>query len=130
MAAYLLDTHVIIWLLEADPNLPDSLVQIIENGQNRLFVSVATLWEMTIKSSLSKLELQKSLEEIFEHLKKLDIEFLSIRENHLVTLRDLPFHHRDPFDRLIISQSKAETITLMSKDSIFKNYDVDLIWHN
>ena len=59
MAAYLLDTHVIIWLLEADPNLPDSLVQIIENGQNRLFVSVATLWEMTIKSSLSKLELQK-----------------------------------------------------------------------
>lgn len=130
MAAYLLDTHVIIWLLEADPNLPESLVQIIENGKNRLFVSVATLWEMTIKSSLSKLELQKSLEEIFGHLKKLDIEFLSIRENHLVTLRDLPFHHRDPFDRLIISQSKAETITLMSKDSIFKSYDVDLIWHN
>lgn len=130
MATYLLDTHVIIWLLEADTNLPAPLVQMIENGKNRVLVSIATLWEITIKSSLGKLELQKSLEEIFEHLKKLDVEFLSIQENHLVTLRGLPFHHRDPFDRLIIAQSKADKITLMSKDAIFKNYDVDLIWDN
>lgn len=128
MAHYLLDTHVVIWLLEADSNLSETLVATINDTKNRISVSIATLWEMTIKHSLGKLELRKSLSEIFRHLKSLDINILGIREGHLLVLQQLPFHHRDPFDRIIISQSISEGIALMSKDSVFNKYDITLRW--
>ena len=83
---------------------------------------------MTIKHSLGKLELKKSLSEIFSHLESLDINILDIREKHLLALQQLPFHHRDPFDRIIISQSISEEITLISKDSVFNEYDITLLW--
>lgn len=128
MAHYLLDTHVVIWLLEADSNLSETLVATINDTTNRISVSIATLWEMTIKHSLGKLELRKSLSEIFRHLKSLDINILGIREGHLLALQQLPFHHRDPFDRIIISQSISEEIALMSKDAVFNKYDITLRW--
>jgi len=128
MAHYLLDTHVVIWLLEADSNLSEKLVATINDTKNRISVSIATLWEMTIKHSLGKLKLKKSLSEIFSHLKSLDINILDIREKHLLALQQLPFHHRDPFDRIIISQSISEGITLISKDSVFNEYDITLLW--
>lgn len=126
--AYLLDTHVLIWLLEADPSLPNSLVELIEDSNNDLFISTASLWEMTIKVSLGKLELSKSLEEIFTHLNKISIKILPIQPNHLLSLEHLPFHHRDPFDRIIISQCINEQIILISRDSAFHKYEVNCIW--
>lgn len=126
--SYLLDTHALIWLLEADPKLPSSIRQIIEDKTCSISISIATLWEITVKNQLGKLTLQKDLADIFSHITHLDFEVLPIQTRHLLTLQRLPFHHRDPFDRLLIAQSISENKILFSKDRIFKLYGIDVIW--
>lgn len=125
----LLDTHTLIWNLEADPNLPDHLQEIIDDTSNEIFVSIASLWEMTVKTSLGKLSLSKSLDEIFQHILSVDFQILPISLRQLLTLENLPFHHRDPFDRVIIAQCQTESLILLSKDGVFGKYDVELLWN-
>ena len=125
----LLDTHVLIWLIEGDKNLSTVAKSAIEDEDNSLYLSIASLWEITIKLSLGKLDLQLSVDEMVESfLIPGGIEILQIETSHLSMLRDLPLHHRDPFDRLIIAQAQAEKMTLISADGIFNLYDVDLRW--
>jgi PIN domain nuclease of toxin-antitoxin system len=125
----LLDTHVLIWLVEGSRNLSDEARSAIEDENNILYLSVASLWEITIKLNLGKLDLQISIEEIVQSfLLPGGIEILQIKVNHLSILRDLPLHHRDPFDRLIIAQAQAEKMTLVSADGVFGQYGVDLLW--
>ena len=123
----LLDTHVLIWLVEGDKNLSTVARSAIEDEDNSLYLSIASLWEITIKLSLGKLDLQLSVDEMVESfLIPGGIEILQIETSHLSILRDLPLHHRDPFDRLIIAQAQAEKMTLISADGVFDLYDVDL----
>jgi PIN domain nuclease of toxin-antitoxin system len=125
----LLDTHVLIWLVEGSDNLSQSAQQAIEDEQNSLYLSIASLWEMTIKMSLGKLQLGISLDRIVEsYLLPTSIEILPINLNHLLILRDLPLHHRDPFDRILISQAQAEELTLVSGDRLFGDYLVQILW--
>ncbi len=125
----LLDTHVLIWLVEGDKNLSTVARSAIEDEDNSLYLSIASLWEITIKLSLGKLDLQLSVDEMVESfLIPGGIEILQIEIGHLSILRDLPLHHRDPFDRLIIAQAQAEKMTLISADGVFDLYDVDLRW--
>jgi PIN domain nuclease of toxin-antitoxin system len=125
----LLDTHVLIWLVEGDKNLSTVARSAIEDEDNSLYLSIASLWEITIKLSLDKLDLQLSVDEMVESfLIPGGIEILQIETSHLSILRDLPLHHRDPFDRLIIAQAQAEKMTLISADGVFDLYDVDLRW--
>ena len=125
----LLDTHVLIWLVEGDKNLSTVARSAIEDEDNSLYLSIASLWEITIKLSLGKLDLQLSVDEMVESfLIPGGIEILQIETGHLSILRDLPLHHRDPFDRLIIAQAQAEKMTLISADGVFDLYDVDLRW--
>ena len=125
----LLDTHVLIWLVEGDKNLSTLARSAIEDEDNSLYLSIASLWEITIKLSLGKLDLQLSVDEMVESfLIPGGIEILQIETSHLSILRDLPLHHRDPFDRLIIAQAQAEKMTLISADGVFDLYDVDLRW--
>ena len=125
----LLDTHVLIWLVEGSENLSQSAKQAIENEQNSLYLSIASLWEMSIKMSLGKLQLGISLDRIVEsYLLPTSIEILPININHLLVLLDLPSHHRDPFDRMLISQAQAEELTLVSGDRLFGDYLVQLLW--
>ena len=95
---------------------------------NPVFLSVASLWEITIKHQIKKLELGISLEELFEFVDRNQIEIILINYLHLIQLSSLPLHHGDPFDRLIIAQAISENLKLISKDSIFQKYQVDLIW--
>ena len=124
-----MDTHVLIWLVEGDKNLGTVARSAIEDEDNSLYLSIASLWEITIKLSLGKLDLQLSVDEMVESfLIPGGIEILQIETSHLSILRDLPLHHRDPFDRLIIAQAQAEKMTLISADGVFDLYDVDLQW--
>ncbi|WP_310487254.1 type II toxin-antitoxin system VapC family toxin [Chamaesiphon sp. VAR_69_metabat_338] len=125
----LLDTHVLIWLVEGSNSLSQPAQQAIEDDGNSLHLSIASLWEMTIKMTLGKLQLGMPIELIVEsYLIPTGIEILPIHLNHLLVLRDLPLHHRDPFDRLLISQAQSERLTLISGDRVFGNYPVQILW--
>jgi PIN domain nuclease of toxin-antitoxin system len=94
-------------------------------------LSVASLWEIAIKFSLGKLTLGKPFDEIIpEQLTINDITILPIDTSALNQVSNLPFHHRDPFDRMIIAQAIAETMSVIGKDAIFSSYDIKLIWNN
>ena len=124
----LLDTHTTIWFITEDETLPVHLKELIEDGANTCFVSVASLWEMGIKYSLGKLDLTVDLKRIFELINQSGLTILPITTNHILTNTTLEFHHRDPFDRLIIAQAKSEGLTIASRDGRFKEYNVELIW--
>jgi PIN domain nuclease of toxin-antitoxin system len=113
-------------LFENNPQLSDRVKLIIVNESNELFISIASLWEMTIKSSLGKLDLSLPLSELFaQKLIPSDIQILPIQLQHLAILQELPFHHRD---RIIIAQAIAENFTLLSTDRVFENYQVSCDW--
>tara|TARA_R110002049_G_scaffold298454_1_gene488183 strand:- start:94 stop:489 length:396 start_codon:yes stop_codon:yes gene_type:complete len=126
----LLDTHTTIWFVTDNMKLPKSAKQLIENSENHCFISIATLWEMGIKYSLKKLMLKAELNKIFELFFDSVLILLPITPDHILTNTSLPFHHRDPFDRLIIAQAKREGYSIISKDREFENYDINLIWDN
>jgi PIN domain nuclease of toxin-antitoxin system len=124
----LLDTHILIWLLEGNQNLNPKVKQVIEDETNSLYISIVSLWEIAIKTSLNKLQLELPLEKIIcDFVLPSGIKILPIDIAHLLTLQNLPFNHRDPFDRLLIAQAKSETLTLVSEDSVFRQYQVNVL---
>ena len=123
----LLDTHILLWYLEGHASLPEAQRLMIEDRRNQVYVSAASLWEMTIKMSIGKLDLMDDLATIENVLKLQGIPILSIQTLHLQCLLGLPFHHRDPFDRLIIAQAISENMTLVSHDTEFFAYPVTLL---
>jgi len=124
----LLDTHSFIWFLNGDEQLPQNLKSSIADTSNKCFLSIASLWEIAIKSSLGKLELKGDFNRIAGFLSDNDIELLPISFEHLQRLIQLPFHHRDPFDRIIIAQALTERLPTATKDEIFPDYGVNCIW--
>ena len=126
---YLFDTHTLLWFLNGDQKLSDKARHLIESPHNTKFLSIASLWEIAIKVSLRKLVLDKPFERLFpEQLYFNRIEILDIRVNDLITLTTLPFHHRDPFDRLIIAQALVENIPIISVDTAFDAYGISREW--
>ena len=126
---YLLDTHTLIWLFSNNPQLSNQARSINTDESNELFVSIASIWELTIKSSLGKLNLTIPLSDLIaQKLIPSDIQLLPIQLEHLAVLQILPFHHRDPFDRILIAQAISDRLTLLSTDAAFKSYDVDCNW--
>ena len=126
--AYLLDTHTILWFLSGDNQLSKKAMEIIENDSNVCQVSIVSLWEASIKVSLNKLILKVKPSALESYLKEYNIEILPISFKHLSILESLPFQHKDPFDRLIISQAIANELTLISRDAEFASYSVEVIW--
>jgi PIN domain nuclease of toxin-antitoxin system len=125
----LIDTNVLIWLLEGSDSLSSRARYAIEDDENSLYLSIVSLWEITIKLSLGKLDLQMPVDKIVKSFViPGGIEILPIEIIHLSILRDLPLHHRDPFDRLLIAQAKAEQMNLLSVDGVFDLYGVELLW--
>lgn len=125
---YLLDTQILIWLFIDPQKIPTKVMQILKNMDNDIFVSNASIWEIAIKTSIRKLILPFELKNIVKEISEMSIIILDITSEHLIKVADLPFHHKDPFDRLIISQALLENIPLISADINFKQYDVNLIW--
>ena len=126
---FLLDTHGLIWFLTGDAQLSIRARSLIEDDKNRIFISIASLWEMAIKFSIGKLNIGQSFETLFPaQLESNNIEILEISVDHLKVVCKLPFHHRDPFDRLIIAQALAEKWSVISADAVFDSYAVSRIW--
>ncbi|MBF0411740.1 MAG: type II toxin-antitoxin system VapC family toxin [Desulfamplus sp.] len=124
----LIDTHTLLWLFSNDDRLSQKALIAIENPNNNIFVSIAAFWEIAIKLSLFKLVLDIPFERLFSESDKMDIKILNINKQHLLCLKELPFIHRDPFDRIIISQSIVEDYTLVSVDRIFNQYKIKILW--
>lgn len=124
----LLDTHALIWFAEGDDKLSPKAKSAIETLSSNRFVSIVSVWEIVIKSNLNKLNFKKSIPDISKFLFDNDIELLSVDLNHLNTLSKLEYYHRDPFDRLLISQALTENLTIISADQHFKFYPVSVVW--
>ena len=118
---FLLDTHAALWLLAGDPRTPDWLRDTSED----LYLSDASIWEVAIKRSLGKIEVG---DDFPDQVRKLGILRLGIETEHTWKVKDLPFNHNDPFDRLIIAQAMIEDITIATKDPEFEAYDVRVRW--
>jgi len=125
---YLLDTHALIWFLNGDKSLSVKARKAIESDNASNFVSIASLWEIAIKLSLGRLSIKVPFDKLGNELDKNNFQLLPITFNDTVILSSLAFHHRDPFDRLIISQSIANEFTLISKDKEFSSYKIKLLW--
>ena len=125
---FLLDTHGLIWFINGDKQLPNNAKKLIKDIHNKCYVSVATIWEIAIKISLNKLDLNGGFSEISRIIVKYDFELLPISIEHIAEIINLDFHHRDPFDRIIIAQGKVENIPVVTKDKIFERYQIDTIW--
>lgn len=126
---YLLDTHALLWFLAGDPQLSLHARRIIESPSAQMLVSIASLWEIAIKNSTGKLSLPEPFEIAFPaRLNANNIRLLPIAIAHLEEVARLPFHHRDPFDRLLIAQARAESIPIVSVDSAFAPYSVQVEW--
>ena len=126
---YLLDTHVLLWIVEDNPQLSDKVKAIYLEEENEMILSIASVWEIAIKSSLNKLDIPGSLKEfVKKHIRGNNINILPIELSHLYQLEKLPFHHRDPFDRLIIAQGMMADIAVISKDKIFDAYLIKREW--
>jgi PIN domain nuclease of toxin-antitoxin system len=103
-------------------------VQIISNPDNKCYVSIATFWEIAIKTSLGRLDLKADLSKIFQIIEDSGFDILPITVPHIITNSILPFHHQDPFDRIIISQAIVEDLTVISKDNQFSKYNINIVW--
>ena len=125
---YLIDTHVLIWFGETDEQLPLSTRNIIEEVGNNIFVSHASIWEMAIKMSLGKLQVSYTLPEWEKFLQENAFLMLPNKFSHYEVLLSLPFHHQDPFDRLLIAQAIAEDFTIITHDPKFRAYPVKLLY--
>ncbi len=129
MSRLLLDTHVFLWWVDDAPELSAAARRVIADGHNECYLSVASCWEMAIKSSLGKLRLAKSVDRfVSEQVTANGFSMLNIELRHAAKVEKLPFHHRDPFDRLLIAQAVMEKLTIVSADSNFSDYGVKVIW--
>ncbi|MGB0929578.1 MAG: type II toxin-antitoxin system VapC family toxin [Chitinophagales bacterium] len=124
----MIDIHTFLWFAESNPQLSKKAKKIIENMGNGIFISVASLWEIAIKISTGKLILQFRFENMPLILETYQFSVLPIRFEHTLKVSSLNFHHRDPFDRIIIAQSLTENMTIVGKDRHFDKYGVDIIW--
>lgn len=120
----LLDTCVLLWWLNDDPALSNKARNTIAEGHNVVFVSAASIWEIRIKQALGKLRLPKSFREVLERQPFME---LPVTAEHAHAVFGLPDHHRDPFDRMLVAQAKAEHLALVTRDARIKRYAVTII---
>ena len=122
----LLDTQLLVWLAFTPEQLPSTLIPELEDRQQRFFVSVVSLWEVAIKRSLNRLDFQFDAAELREQLQREGFEELPIRAEHCLAVQTLPWHHKDPFDRLLIAQAQQEQIKLLSCDQSLSEYEASV----
>ena len=125
----LLDTHTFLWSLEDDTQLSPTARTLIEDGDNDVLLSVGSLWEMAIKTSLGKLTLSQPFRTfVSEQLQVNAIGLLGLSVEHAAQVVTAPFHHRDPFDRLLLAQSLDEGIPIVGVDAALDAYGVKRLW--
>jgi PIN domain nuclease of toxin-antitoxin system len=116
---YILDTHILIWWAEDNKLLRPEFKKIISDSTNTIFVSVASVWEVIIKTKLKKIKLQSPIEKIVD---KYGFNYLDIKLSHVLGQKKLKDYHKDPFDRILIAQSIAEKMILLTDDKLVRRY--------
>lgn len=125
---FLLDTRVWIWMLAEPEKLSRRVSTILGDEKTELFLSVASVWEMSIKHRLGKLTFSTPPSQFIpEQLEKMNVRSIPIEAHHAIAAAELPDHHHDPFDRLILAQAILEKLTILSADKQFSKYDVDVV---
>lgn len=125
---YLLDTNALLFFLYNCEKLSKKASDVIYHNDEKICVSIVSLWEIAIKSSIGKLEIKSSISKIAETCEKEQFDILSIKPFHLDEVGRLPMIHGDPFDRLIISQAIAENLIIITKDGTIPLYNVKVLW--
>jgi len=125
----LLDTHAFLWWVEGAPALGRRAHTEISNANNEVFVSIASCWELAIKLSLGKLRLTQNVERFIpEQLTRNGFTLLGLEFRHVARVVDLPFHHRDPFDRVLVAQALQDDLAIVSADRVLRKYGVTVVW--
>lgn len=125
----LLDSHSFVWWREQPTKLSTKAFAEISNPANTVFLSAASLWELQIKIQLTKFKFTDTLEDVVNNEININsFQILPVYFSHVLELEKLPFHHKDPFDRLLIAQANSENMTLVSLDPKFSAYSVNLLW--
>ena len=119
---YLIDTHILLWYMVGDRRITRGTRKIIEDDKNVLFLSNVSLWEITIKESIGKLILKGSLKDLKNFLDEKGIKIIEFDIDDLEKLQSLPFHHQDPFDRLIVSQAMTKSLEIITNDKQVEIY--------
>jgi PIN domain nuclease of toxin-antitoxin system len=126
---YLLDTMVWLWSVGPTDKIGSAALEILANGEEEIYLSAASSWEIAIKTKLGKFELAEPPGRyVPKRLVEQGIHSLSVTQSHSLRVYDLPLHHQDPFDRLIIAQAIAEEMTVLTADRAFQMYPVDVLW--
>lgn len=125
----LLDTHSYLWWVTGDPRLSEAAREVIEDGRNEVLLSVASAWELAIKSALGRLELANPIDELLpDSLARNGFRPLTVELPHALRVARLPPIHTDPFDRLIVAQAQVEDLPILTSDPAITRYEVDTIW--
>ena len=125
----LLDTHAFLWWVEGTSLVGRRAKAAVSDPENEVLVSIASCWELAIKLSLGKLRVTQNLDRFIpEQLRLNNFLLLEIWLPHAVRIADLPFHHRDPFDRLLVAQALEDDLTIVSADRVFHQYGVNVLW--
>jgi PIN domain nuclease of toxin-antitoxin system len=126
---FILDTHTLIWWSIDPIRLSPQARNLLDDESNTLFLSIISVWEIQIKLQIGKLSLQMPLSELIkDHQETNDLQLLTIELTHIYALTNLPNHHRDPFDRLLIAQAIVEQVPIVSIDSAFDGYAIQRLW--
>ena len=124
----LLDTHIFLWWADDPEKLSQAALSALQDEANEIILSVVSVWEMQIKIQLGKLKLSLPLKDLIKNQQETNqLNLLPVELKHVLALDTLPFHHKDPFDRLLMAQSLEEDLTLVSADSQFTPYSVKLL---
>ena len=124
----LLDTHAFLWFVTGDRRLSRASRAALEHEEARLLLSAASVWEMAIKASLGRLTLPARVEDYLAEKIAEGFEMLPVDWTHAAAVERLPWHHRDPFDRLLVAQALTEKIPIVTRDRVFRRYGVRVIW--
>lgn len=119
---FLIDTHVFLWFIDNAKELSKTAKEILEDGDNDIFISIASLWEISIKTALGKLSIKGNYKSVIDDVNDNSIQILPVTFAHTVEQNQIPFHHRDPFDRIIVSQAIVEKLDFIIGDMIFEDY--------
>jgi PIN domain nuclease of toxin-antitoxin system len=125
----LLDTHTFLWVLEDSPRISARAREVVHDVRNEAFLSTASLWEIAIKVSTAKLTLDRSFDEVLAFIERRRLlALMPVAPVHIAAVIELPFHHRDPFDRMLVAQTLAEDLSLVSNDDVLDAYGIRRMW--
>jgi len=124
----LLDTHALLWFMDGDETLSSKAKIAIETGNSINYVSIASIWEISIKISLGKLRSNTAFASLAYYLSYNGFQILPVSFQDTLVISSLAFHHKDPFDRMLIAQAINNNLQIISRDGMFSNYNVPIVW--